>query len=586
MTLARRVFAGFVAIVLVLVSVSVLLADRRLQQSLLDESLATLTREAQLVATEWQPGRNSDSLANAAGALLQRRVTLIDSTGQVLGDSEFDPPELYQLQNHNTRPEVIAARANGTGSSRRSSVSAGDQELYVAVRAPRGVARLSMTTAALNAIINGAERDVLAGGAVAFALAIFLTWVFARGVSRPVTELRDLALGLAGGDLSQRPRQDLSGELGELATALDAMAEQLQARLGALHASEALVSAMLSSLDEGVIAVDARGQVVRVNPAARELLGLRNQTPFPSSELPRERVLREALDTALGGEMAAAAEATLGTRSLAITARPLASSSGTPGVDATTGGAVIAVLDVTPFRKLEAVRRDFVANVSHELRTPLTALTGSAEILAMDAELSAADRARFTDAVLNNGRRMQRLVDDLLDLSRIESGGWVPRPQSVDVAAVARDVMGAVHGAAREKSVALECRVDEAARTLHTDPMALHQVLLNLVTNALRYTASGGVVSIVTEPSPGGATISVRDTGIGIAPEHLPRIFERFYRADPSRARSASGESAGTGLGLAIVKHLVEAHGGRVSAESLPNRGTTVSAFFPDGPPG
>ena len=579
MTLARRVFAGFLAIVLVLVVVSVWLADRRLQHSLLDESVAALTREARLVATEWQPGVSTDSLANAAGALLQRRVTLIDSAGHVEGDSEFDPPELYQLQNHSTRPEVIAARARGTGWSRRASPSAGDQELYVAVRAPRGVARLSMTTTALNAIIGGAERDVFTAGVVAFALALLLTWFFARGVSRPVIELRDLARGLAGGDLSRRPRQDLSGELGELATALDAMAEQLQARLGALHANEALLNAMLSSLDEGVIAVDARGRVVRVNPAARELLGLRSQTPFPASELPRDRALRATLDAALAGEPAPPVEAAFGQRSLAMTARPLATASGAPR-----GGAVLAVLDVTPFRKLEAVRRDFVANVSHELRTPLTALTGSAEILASDDALSTADRARFIDAVLNNGRRMQRLVDDLLDLSRIESGGWLPRPQAVDVAAVAREVIASVHTTAREKSVALECRVHANARTLYADPMALHQVLLNLVTNALRYTASGGVVSTVTEPAPGGANISVRDTGVGIAPEHLPRIFERFYRADPSRARGGAGDGSGTGLGLAIVKHLVEAHRGRVKAESVPNRGTTVSAFFPDAP--
>jgi signal transduction histidine kinase len=405
-----------------------------------------------------------------------------------------------------------------------------------------------MTTTALNAIINGAERDVLTGGAVAFSLALLLTWLFARGVSQPVTELRDLARGLAQGDLSQRPPRDLSGELGELATALDAMAEQLETRLGALHANEALLGAMLASLDEGVIAVDGGGQVVRVNPAARELLGLRSQTPFPSSELPRERALRDTVDAALAGEPAAVVEASFGQRTLAISGRPLASTN-----DAPRGGAVIAVLDVTPFRKLEAMRRDFVANVSHELRTPLTALTGSAEILAMDDALSASDRARFAEAVLNNGRRMQRLVDDLLDLSRIESGGWVPRPQPVDVAAIARDIIAGVHATAREKRVALECRVHPAARTLYADPMALHQVLVNLVANALRYTASGGVVSITTEPTPGGASISVRDTGIGIAPEHLPRIFERFYRADPSRARGAAAEGSGTGLGVAIV---------------------------------
>jgi signal transduction histidine kinase len=447
--------------------------------------------------------------------------------------------------------------------------------LYVAVRARLGTARISMTTTVLRDAIDGAERDVLAGGAVAFLLALVLTWLFAQGVSRPVMELRDLARGISSGDLSRRPRLDAGGELGELAAALDAMAEQLQARLGALQADDALMTAVLASLDEGVIAVDAMGQVVRVNPAARELLGIRAATPFPASELPRERAIREMLDMATRGEPAAAVEVVFGSRTLAVTGRPL-----TAGGAGQSAGAVLAVLDVTPFRRLEAVRRDFVANVSHELRTPLTALTGSAEILASDDALTTEQRERFGAVVLNSARRMQRLVDDLLDLSRIESGGWVPHPELVDVASVARDVIASAQDDARSKSIALECRVHTAARTLYADPTALHQVLFNLVNNAIRYTLTGGVVSIVSEPAPGGATITVRDTGVGIAPEHLPRIFERFYRADPSRARDAGG----TGLGLAIMKHLVEAHGGAVRAESTPNRGTRVSAFFPDAP--
>jgi signal transduction histidine kinase len=239
------------------------------------------------------------------------------------------------------------------------------------------------------------------------------------------------------------------------------------------------------------------------------------------------------------------------------------------------GGAVLVLHDLTELRRLEAVRRDFVANVSHELKTPLTSICGYTETLLADQPDPAIAR-RFLEVIHANGRRMQRLVDDLLDLSRIESGRWQPDPEPLDVEEVAGEVWASLGDRAERSGVRLEVEA-EAGAVLVADREAVRQVLLNLVDNALRYTDPGGVVSCRVRRERGGVALVVSDTGSGIAGEHLPRVFERFYRADPSRSR----DEGGTGLGLAIVKHLVEAHGGRVSVESALAEGATFRCWFP-----
>jgi two-component system phosphate regulon sensor histidine kinase PhoR len=222
------------------------------------------------------------------------------------------------------------------------------------------------------------------------------------------------------------------------------------------------------------------------------------------------------------------------------------------------------------------VRRDFVANVSHELKTPLTAIRGFAETLAAELEPEK-QHARFADTIRTNAERMQHLIDELLDLARIESGGWRPTPVQVEVAAAASEAIAAHRDEATQRGVALTLDVSPEASTVRADPVALRQVLGNLVDNAVRYTPGGGTVTVFSRREAGLVALGVRDTGTGIAAEHLPRVFERFYRADPARSRAAGG----TGLGLAIVKHLVEAHGGHVNADSRFGAGTTVTAFFP-----
>lgn len=568
MTLATRLLVGSLILVVVLVAGVVEIAGSRLQTRLADETRLELEREARLVGVEWHAGINADSFANAAGAALERRVTLIDSTGHVIGDSEFEGEGLQHLENHFHRPEVTAARERGVGTSMRLSPSAGDDEIYVAIRHPFGYARVSVGTAKFHEIVAGAQQDVLIAGLVAVLGAMLLALAFSHSVSRPIAELRDVAQAIAAGELDRRPTLSAPGEIGDLAVALHRMTEQLASRLSALEAEDALLNAVIDSLDEGIIAISAQGQVVRLNDSARRLLALESAVPFSTDLLPRERLVRESVRGAMRGVPTEPSELALGDRTLLITARPLPD-----------GGAVMALMDLTTRRRLETIRRDFVANVSHELKTPLTVISGFAETL-RDAELPSADRERFLMTIESNTRRMQRIVDDLLDLSRYESGSWVPNVASNDLRGIITDIFAGVHAAADAKGIGLAFEASNGARRIDADPTALRQILANLVENAVRHTTHGSVTVRAEAPPGGGTNVTVTDTGSGIPTEHLGRIFERFYRVDPGRAR----DEGGTGLGLAIVRHLVEAHGGGVRAESVVGQGTSITVHFPPRP--
>ena len=569
MRLAPRLFLSSLAVIIALTATVAFILDRQLHRRIATENIAELGREARFVAAEWTPSVEPLALAHTAGRSLGHRVTLIRRDGVVLGDSQFDSAGVATLENHAKRPEVVDALEGRVGSSRRRSPSEGDDEVYVAVPAPLGVARVSQSTASADAIFTRALGDVAFAGAAAAAIALLLAAVFARTVSRPVVELRDVARAIADGDLSRRPSLSAPGEVGDLAIALRRMSEQLASRLTALQRDEALVSAVVESLSEGVLAISSGNMVLRMNTAARSMLGLQTEVPFPVDHIPRERVLHDALAKALNGVPTDGDAIEINGRIIAIAARPLPD-----------GGAVLALSDLTQTRRLEAIRRDFVANVSHELRTPLTVIGGFAETLG-DPTLTDADRSQFASLIQSNTARMQRIVDELLDLTRMESGGWVPHPANVDIAEVAAEAMASSAAVARANDVVTEAQVSHDARQVYADRTALRQVLANLIENAVRHTAHGTVTVFTQRGENGYVWIGVRDSGVGIAPAHLPRIFERFYRADSARTR----DSGGTGLGLAIVKHLVEAHGGQVRAESTLGLGTTVSASFPPAVP-
>jgi signal transduction histidine kinase len=391
-----------------------------------------------------------------------------------------------------------------------------------------------------------------------------VAWLIGRSMVRPLESTAQAVRRMSDGTPPGLPHFALP-EAEQLVNALRTMHEGMGAKFGALQRSQAEAEALVNAMVEGVVACDASGRVTIANPAARRLLGYDATITMP--ELPllfRQKQARELVAAALKGTTLPDREVELDDRTCLITAR------GLPG-----GGAVVVLHDLTELRKLEAVRRDFVANVSHELKTPLTSIAGYAETLLADLPEPETTR-RFLDTILQNARRMQELVDDQLDLSRIESGHWRPAVQSIRVEPLLREAWEPFETSSRG-SLAFRSEVETGAELLSVDPAALRQILSNLYDNARRHTPPGGAITVRLALDGAGVLLTVQDTGSGIGSEHLPRIFERFYRADPSRSRAGGG----SGLGLAIVKHLVESHGGRVWATSALGEGTTIACWFP-----
>ena len=569
MKLATRLFVTTSLLAATAVGGLTIAADRLLRRYLEDEIAQGLEREASLVAALLQ----ADSLrwpdfAREVGARIGRRVTLIDAKGTVRGDTEFDRASLDRLENHLLRPEIQQALSAGVGRAERLSASTNERRMYVAVRGgPAGLAvvRVSTTLAAVDAQVDAVQRTLALAGLAALLVAGALAWLLSREVAKPLVQLGSAARAIADGQRPAFPDSSVP-EVAQHIVALRAMHQQLDQRFTDLVREREETGTLIETMADGVVAADARGTIVTLNRAARRLLGYGPDDAFPAlAELFHEKAARDLVATVLAGHEAEPHELERGGRTLLVTGRGLPN-----------GGGLLVIRDVTELRRLEAVRRDFVANVSHELKTPLTSIAGYAETLATEAT-PGTQTERFARPILSNARRMHRLVDDLLDLSRIESGRWQPHPELVDVRGLADDAWAAFADRARERRI----QFTAAAGDVHhvtADPEALRQVLTNLLDNALRHTPPGGRISVSLESAPGGVTIAVADTGSGIAPGHLPRIFERFYRADPGRSRAEGG----TGLGLAIVKHLVEAHGGRVEAQSTLGSGTTILMFFPE----
>ena len=415
-------------------------------------------------------------------------------------------------------------------------------------------------------LIWGTREGIPGVVVLALAIALALAWVAGRSVARPLVTLSDAARDIAAGATPRFPRSGIP-EIDTLVDALRRMHRDLADRVTELQQEKAGASAIVEAMVEGVIAADARGTIVTANPAARRLLGYAADATLPNLQtLFRTKRAREAVVQVLAGEDVHECEVDLDARVLSLNARPLGG-----------GGAVVVLHDLTEVRRLEAVRRDFVANASHELKTPLTSIAGYADTL-LDPNVDPETRQRFLGTIATNARRMQQLVDDLLDLSRIESGRWAPRPKRIEIGALANDTWDAFRNRATVKRVRFELQIADDATRLVVDPDALRQILSNLCDNALRYAPVDGTVTVRSErTADAGISISVGDDGAGIASEHLSRIFERFYRVDPARSR----EEGGTGLGLAIVRHLVEAHSGSVEAASKLQHGTTIRCWFP-----
>jgi len=563
--------AGFLGIIGLLAVLIVVLVGNGLRDGLRATFRAELERELGLAAAlvDQAEGAGADELARAITERIDYRVTLIDTSGVVLGDSYTEPDQVAQVENHAGRPEVRAVLSGSlpVAFAERTSATVGASLLYGARMASLAgtpvVLRIAAPQTEIERTVDRLRRTVALSGLLAMALALLVAYALSRILARPLVALADRARRLAAGDLSSRVPGTRVAELQDVAVAFNRLADELRSHLQQLGRERDEMETLIDCMAEGVIALTDDGRVLRTNRGARTLLGLPDVPPFsPIGAVIRHAELRDALEESVVEEEQSR-EIEIGGRHILLASRALDH-----------GGAVTTLLDITELRHLEEVRRDFVANASHELKTPLTSIRGYAETLA-DSDPPEHLRRRFLDSIRSNTLRLQRLVDDLLDISRLESGGWSAGAEPVAAAAVAQEAWDLV-AADAERPTATFAVEGEAVALADRD--ALLHVFRNLLDNALRHTPPSGSIRIrLRADGQGRISIAVTDDGEGIPARALPRIFERFYRADSSRARDAGG----TGLGLAIVKHLVAAMGGEVEAESALGRGTTVHFTLP-----
>jgi two-component system phosphate regulon sensor histidine kinase PhoR len=517
-----------------------------------------------------------DAEADRIGTLVGARVTFVAADGRLLGDSALAREELAGAEEHAHRPEILDATRLGEGRARRYSTTVGTEMVYVATatRHPTiAYVRLAVPLAAVRQQLHLVVPLTLLSMAVAVPAALLLAWASSRPLSRRVQSIAAVAHRYASGDLT-RPPVDYGGdELGIVARTLDAAVQEVGRRMHELASGRARMEAILAGMVEGVLVVDSQGRVSLANDAARRMLGIHDDAiGRQHTEVVRHPDIVAQTNVALRGEETTALELILGVDPARRFLARAAPARIPPG-----GDAVLVLHEITDLRKADQIRRDFVANVSHELRTPLTAIRGYVEAL---LDESPEPQARqFLEIIARHSARMERLVGDLLRLARLDARQEALEPTRADVETVVEGVLHELRPAIDVRHARVSLDVEDAARFVLTDPPKLHDIVRNLVENAINYSPEGTSVAITVRAQPEGTVLQVADEGPGIPPADLQRVFERFYRVDKSRAR----DPGGTGLGLAIVKHLVELLGGTITAANRPEGGAVFTLVLPDG---
>ena len=504
------------------------------------------------------------------------RVTLVDSTGRVLADSAVQDRDLGSLENHRMRPEIDQAVATGSGTDMRASHTTGDRTLYRAVRlgevgktSSPVYLRLGFPMTALEQELAKLKRNLTLAFGSAFLIAVGLSIWLARSLTKPLSDMATAARQLAAGDHSVRIQVRSSDEVGLLGDTINHMTDELRSKIEELSEDRAQLLAMLTSMVEGVMVLDYKGRILQVNPALERMFGVTRA----------EARGRQSSEVFGHPELNALVSTVLTTRTAQEDEIILTPSGRCLDVEASVAGgeqdneacAVLVFHDITELRRLENIRKDFVANVSHELRTPLTSIKGYVEALLDGGKDNPETSGRFLDIILKQSDRLNLILEDLLQLSKIESGQVQFKQEPLHLGSVVERTIAMIKPLADKKQHRLISQVAANLPLISGDEERLVQVLANLLDNAIKYTPEGGQITVAAHLMPPSRTeahrnsieLTVTDTGIGIPEQDRPRVFERFYRVDKARSR----ELGGTGLGLAIVRHIVEGHGGQIWVE-------------------
>jgi two-component system phosphate regulon sensor histidine kinase PhoR len=543
----------------------------------LDELRSYLVNESHLVADASAGdfvGSNDqalDDLAKAVGQQIGARVTLIAPDGTVLGDTWENPAT---LENHSNRPEVIQALATGVGVSTRYSTTVKEDLMYAAVPVINGgqtvgVARVALALTTVKETISSATRTIIITLAVITALIVAAILFITRRITSPLRQITRGTEEIAKGNLNQSVNIRTNDELGKLGQTFNSMASQLSQKTAQAVAEKSRLEVVLGNLADGIIMTDANGKIVLANPAASRLFGFRAAEARGRSiiEVVHDHEIHALYKKCVESEREESARVDHGAFFLHVIAAPLPSDR--------PGGAILLFQDLSQMYALQTVRQEFVANVSHELRTPLAGIKAMVETLKEGALKDENVADDFLERINGEVDKLTQMVSELMELSRIETGGIKLEKEPTDLDLLLKEAARRFTPQAERKKLDIVTRLDPSVGLVTADAGRIAEAINNMLHNAIKFTPEGGTITLSSRSTPDSVTVSIADTGIGIGSKDLPHVFERFYKADRSRTQS------GTGLGLAIAKHIVQAHDGKIWAESEPGKGSVFSFSLP-----
>jgi two-component system phosphate regulon sensor histidine kinase PhoR len=582
-----KLFFSYLLIVLIPFLVAERYLASHLRAQLLIQIENRLLKEALLIKTiiekEGAKGELSyhiDDLVKKMGGDIKDRITFIDDTGRVLGDTDVPANEISNMEDHSRRPEFVAAQQGSHGVAIRYSTTLEKHMMYLAVRVVSdgdslGVARVSVPLTQVEDLTRRTEYVLFTAFLLCAALILVFSIVASRRLSRPVEEMSRAAEEISRGNFDIKVYPGVQGELQALGKSINLMASEIQRKLREITQEKETLNTILRGMSDGVMVVDAQGRIILINNVLEELL---ERPPAVFGKMPVEVIRSAELQD---GFAAALEEGKIFRMALTVGA-----SDGDKVFDVIiarlmpegrTEGAVAVFHDITDLKRIEKVRKDFVANVSHELRTPLTSIKGYSETICHEKFQDDTKIRSFAEIILKHANRLSALVEDLLSLTKLESEKSVANKRKINFRDVLDSSVPMVKPAAEEKHLTIETDTVPEVIEAWADRDQIAQALINLLDNAIKYTPEGGTVRVLTKDVDDELHVTVEDTGLGIPREDIDRIFERFYRVDKNRSR----DMGGTGLGLSIVKHIIQGHGGKVWVRSMLDEGSAFSFSLP-----
>lgn len=573
-----KVFFTYITITLIAMVVVGGYATRQIKAAMMDRIEGELTSYAGMISLGFSKSEIEDALKTVSD-LSNARITLIDTGGTVIADSEEEAP---RMDNHLNRPEIQEARIRDKGRSVRFSNTLGIDTLYIAfpVRETgdiQGYIRLARPLVEIRQSVRDITLLILQSFLIVGALSLLIAFIFTSRLVSPIQEMEQFTRRLQDGEEPGTLIIGSTDETGRLARNINYLVGELKERIRSADEEKGKLEAVFSSMEDGILVLDTHGRIEGINTAVQRIFGLSmgemiGKTPL---EILREIPLQHALDAFKETGVPLSREIVFENENPVVIDVTISAVQGLPPGQEKT---MIVLRDITRIKKLERVRADFVANVTHEIKTPLAAIIGFIETL-RDGAIDEKETAQhFFEIIQKHAERLNRLVDDLLVISNAELGEMRFSFESISLGGIIDTILPVIEPMALKKEIRIEADIPANLPPIRADRDRLHQIVLNILDNAVKFTPDGGTISIQgVDRNDGTAAVIISDTGVGIPNGEISRLGERFYRVDKTRSR----ELGGTGLGLSIVKHLMAAHHGRMEIRSQPGRGTTVSLIFP-----